>query len=289
MVNRCSAIAVWATVLVVAAPVHAQEPEQSEPTQSPDVADAADKPDVSGSVDTRARELFLRGDRLYANGDYAGAITAFKEAYDLSARPLLLFNLANAYERTGRYELAMDALRRYAPDAPEYERKSIAQRLSHLEDRAERAAAPPPSDTPAPPEDTSGQPAETGASDGPVEAGGGGAAGGSSFDTSTLGWVLTLGGGVLVAAGAASAIVAMDARATAEENCIAGVCRREARSAIDRDATASLLADIGLIAGGASMAAGLVLLLVVDSPEVAQRARVSIDAEGLSLGYAGSF
>ncbi len=66
---------------------------------------------IVASPDARARELYLQGDREYQAGRYEQAVAAFQEAYRLSGRPLLLFNLANAYERLGRYAEALEALR----------------------------------------------------------------------------------------------------------------------------------------------------------------------------------
>jgi len=51
--------------------------------------------------DERARELYDNGAILYEEGRYEDAIAAWKAAYDLSPKPLLLFNVANAYERIG--------------------------------------------------------------------------------------------------------------------------------------------------------------------------------------------
>ena len=88
------------------------------------------------AADQRARELYLRGDALYAEGLYGAAIELFLESYNLSGRPLLLFNLANAYERAGRYGEAAQALRAYEPHAMPDEREAIAGRLTRLEAQA---------------------------------------------------------------------------------------------------------------------------------------------------------
>jgi tetratricopeptide (TPR) repeat protein len=100
---------------------------------SPPATDPAD--------DARARELYILGDEFYANGRYEAAEEAFAEAYRLSGRPLLLFNLANAQERSGRWPEAAANLQRYRQTAPESERPALDARLGALARRiAERDA-----------------------------------------------------------------------------------------------------------------------------------------------------
>ncbi len=62
------------------------------------------------------------GRKAYTAGDYEGAITEFKAAYDLKATPGPLFNIAKSYERMARYEEAIDYYQQYleaAPNAPD--------------------------------------------------------------------------------------------------------------------------------------------------------------------------
>ena len=54
------------------------------------------------TTEARAKELYENGAALYEEGRYEEAILAWEEAYRLSSRPVLLFNIANAYERLGR-------------------------------------------------------------------------------------------------------------------------------------------------------------------------------------------
>ena len=67
--------------------------------------------------DKRARELYIRGDKAYAEGDYEAALAAFEEAYELSGRHALLYNMANAHERLGEYDKALEKLRKFLPHA----------------------------------------------------------------------------------------------------------------------------------------------------------------------------
>jgi tetratricopeptide (TPR) repeat protein len=83
--------------------------------------------------DSRARELFLEGEAHYAAGRYELAAERYLEAYQLSQRPELLFNLGNAYERMGEYEKAADYLRRYADSPRARDVVSVRERVRRLE------------------------------------------------------------------------------------------------------------------------------------------------------------
>jgi tetratricopeptide (TPR) repeat protein len=54
------------------------------------------------TADETARKVFEAGEREYAVGRYKEAAVAFEEAYRLSNRAELLFNLGNTYERMGQ-------------------------------------------------------------------------------------------------------------------------------------------------------------------------------------------
>jgi tetratricopeptide (TPR) repeat protein len=57
--------------------------------------------DTAEERQQRARELFHQGSQLYDQAHYDEAIVRFEEAYRLSARPGLLFNIAQAYRLKG--------------------------------------------------------------------------------------------------------------------------------------------------------------------------------------------
>jgi hypothetical protein len=64
-----------------------------------------------------AREKFMRGQRAYQQGDYDQAIAEWQAAYELDARPLILYNLSQAYERNGKLPEAVQALEQYLEQA----------------------------------------------------------------------------------------------------------------------------------------------------------------------------
>lgn len=218
--------------------------------------------------DQRARELYVQGDRYYAEGRYELAVQAFQESYRLSGRPLLLFNLANALERIGRYTEALDALRRYQPSAPPHEQMALRTRIATLEQRA--AQQPPP------------------------------ATAASSGDSSLMvsGFVVGGAGVALTAVGIAMGVLALDERAKAQGGCVAAgagtVCDESVRGALENDATFSLVADLGVFVGAAAVAAGVVLVILgaTSGPSAAPAAAVPYvapRAEGAEVGVVVAF
>jgi len=104
----------------------------------------------------QARMLFNAGAQAYEAGKYPAAIQAFAEAYKLTARPGILFSMAQAYRRQytadrqpANLYAAVKRFREYIAKVEQGGRRADAvQALSELEPMAERlggaAAAPPP-------------------------------------------------------------------------------------------------------------------------------------------------
>ena len=203
------------------------------------------------AADARARRLYREGDRAYAEGRYEDAVDKFDAAYRLSQRPLLLYNLGNAYERLGRFDDAIRALRRYLPHADQDETSVIEARIGNLERRAEEARAKAekepsdegaPSPPPPPPERDSPSP--------PV-----------------LGWTLVGVGGVAAGVGTFFALSASGAADDAKRGCTSAaggtVCSDSAQSDLDREQQMALLADVSF--GLAVVALGVGAYLVISS------------------------
>ena len=109
------------------------------------VARAQGTPDANQE---RAKELYQNGSLLYDEGRYEDAIIAFQEAYRLSEQPKLLYNIAQAQERLGRYQEALDTLSRYRAYAPAEEREALDRRIRNLERRLEeQGTSTPPAPT----------------------------------------------------------------------------------------------------------------------------------------------
>ena len=218
-------------------------------------------------ADRRARQLYRRGTSYYDEGRYEEAVQAFQESYRLSGRPLLLFNIANAFERLGRYDQALSTLRRYAVSARESEQEQIRARIAALEERVaeqqreeeerQRAEAPPPEPEPAPQPPPQVAPPPPSPPPGP------------SFDEGLVYGGIAIGGvGVaLLVAGAVMGALALDARSQAQGGCMAGtdgvtLCDESVSGALSQDTLYSALADTGFAVGGAAAIAGVVLAII---------------------------
>lgn len=218
------------------------------------------------SDDQRALQHYEIGERHYNEGSYEEAISQWLAAYRLSPRPLILFNIANAYERLGRYEEAIDALERYRAEAPPEEHAQLDARLTHLRERAR----------------------------------GGGGGGG---DLLVPGIVVGAVGVATIAAGIVFGALALDARDRLQDPaggaCRASgdrlVCGGDAGGLFSDAETFALAADIGLIGGGVVLATGL-LLVILDlasgpdaSPAAALAPRLAVGRGGASAGIVGRF
>ena len=99
---------------------------------------------------TRADDLFENGRALYQDGSYDGAIAAFKSAYELSGDPVLLYNIALAYDRMDSFDEAIEYLEAYRAVAPAEERDALSEKVDSLRRRKLKAQtdaaakAPPP-------------------------------------------------------------------------------------------------------------------------------------------------
>lgn len=100
-----------------------------------------------GDGEAAARRAFERGRDAYESGDFEAAVQSFDEAYRLSPRPALLFNIGRAAEATGRNEHAIAAYQAYLQQLPAAENRGFVEgRLAQL--HKQRAAPPPPAAPP---------------------------------------------------------------------------------------------------------------------------------------------
>lgn len=230
---------------------------------------------AGSAADQQALALYEQGSAAYTEGRYEDAVRAFSDAYRLSPRPLLLYNLANAYERIGRYAEAVQMLEGYLPHAQISERATIQARLTNLQ-------------------------ARVAAGEGAPSRGGGGGGG-----EALIGVGIGVGGGgvLLAAAGIVMGVLALDARSGLESGesppCRTSAdgrlfCTDRADGRLADGELYALLADIGMIGGGVVAAAGLVLLIVgATSSSGGGSATLAPDVRvgpnGGTVGLAGSF
>lgn len=228
------------------------------------------------AADVRARELFLKGDAAYAEGRYEEALAAFQEAYDLSGRPQLLFNISNSLERLGRYQEAVDALDKYLASGKAKDRDVVQKRLTNLKKRVEDQKKEQEKLAKEEEEKRQREEAERKkreeAAGGAAQGNGHGNNGGGNVvvtpekpSGSIVPWVLIGGGGAVLATGAVFGILALGARSDAKSGCADApsghLCDADARSALDRETTFGLVADIGIVAGLALGGIGTYMLL----------------------------
>lgn len=259
-------------VLVVLAPVDASAQRRGDPRER------------------QARALFEQGELAYEEGRYEEAISAFEQAYGLSARPLLLYNIANAQERLGMLSEALDNLRYYREDAPSDEIAVLDRRIRGLEDRVARQQR----------EDERRRADQEQIARTAAEAAAAAAVRGRGGRTPdeppapVLGWSLTIGGGALAAAGVVFGVLALGARSDAEALCSTvgerTLCPDAADAALSRDSAFSILADVGVIAGAALAGLGLYFVLThgPETPRATSRAASAArvgDGARLSLGF----
>lgn len=103
------------------------------------------------ATDAEARGLFLAGQAAYATSRYDDALRYFRQAYELSRRPQLLYNIAVAADRLRRDEEALAAFEQFVRDTPEDtpQRRDAEARIPVLREAIARARAQ--SETPEPP------------------------------------------------------------------------------------------------------------------------------------------
>src|SRR5687767_7720831 len=96
-------VLLWANDVAGAPPEDAPAP--------PDSADDGRK--IEPAAVERARALADAANEHYAAGRYRLAVPLLREAYELTARPALLFNLAQSHRRAGDCAQALDSYRQY--------------------------------------------------------------------------------------------------------------------------------------------------------------------------------
>jgi tetratricopeptide (TPR) repeat protein len=200
--------------------------------------------DTPATADERARVLFENGRYLFENGRYEEAIIAWEEAYALSHRHKLLFNIASAQERLGLSQEALDTLYQYRIYAEPDELDALESRLISLKSRiAEEVLLAPATQT---------QPGIAAATPLPSP-------------NRTRGIGLTTGGTLLMGAGVALGLSARSARRLAEEGCSelssGFICTDEVSDMVTRQQSLALGADAAMLLGLGATAGGVFFLV----------------------------
>lgn len=96
---------------------------------------------TASELDQRARLHFQSGSSYFDVGEYENALREFEQAYRLSNRAALLYNIGLTHERLGNLREAADALRRYVAETDPPERETLELRIRNIEERAARQAS----------------------------------------------------------------------------------------------------------------------------------------------------
>lgn len=231
--------------------------------------------------DARARELFLEGEAHYAAGRYELAAERYLEAYQLSQRPELLFNVGNAYERLGDYEKAARYLGEYVDNPRARDVVSVRERIRRLEAAAadqKRRAQQEQQPVPQPGSAVTASPAP----------------GAERGRTRSTWWLV--GSGVTAAGAIGMGLLAINAGSNAERDCAdvgRPVCRETASSALAQETAFAIGADVFAVATVVTAGVGIYLLFQDDGqearPAVATRLVPTLGPEGLGVSLSGRF
>jgi len=220
-------LVVLLAMAVIGSPAIAQPPTESEPG-----TDAGDED---------ARALFQEGSRLFEAGAYEEALARFGQAYELTGRVALAYNVGLCLERLGRHGEAATWFSRYAETMPPgEERSTLEERIRRL--RARDAA-------------------RRGTGAGETEASVEHDAGDGGFPV--LPAVLLVASGVALAAGAVFGVLAAGEDSSLDEGC-SPRCSADQVSTLRTYVT---VADVALAIGVVAGVTGVVLLLLGGSPE----------------------
>lgn len=221
-------------------------------------AAAQDREDAA--ADEEARMRFEAGNLAYQQGRYESALNDFRQAYELSQRPALLFNIGAAAQNLRRDQEALDAFEAYLRELPTAQnRAAVEARIAILRRALDEEAREPdereePSEAPAAAASTSPSALSIG-----LLAGGG---------------TLALAGAILIGVGQADYATVADASRGTSWSDVAG--------AYERAEPLSIAGISGLGAGLATAIVGLVLFFVAPDHEPSERA-------GLSAPFAWRF
>ena len=279
----------------------------------------------TAATDEEGRLLFEAGSRAFADARYDVALARFREAYELSRRPALLYNVGQAADRLRLDTDALAAFEGYLaalPNAPN--RREVEVRVAALRRvLGERASAPatpalsapatpapsvaatpaletnpasPPPSAVSAPSPSTGEVATESVSAGhpDVESSAPPAttndAPGETVRPAWAGW-LALGGVALAASGIVPALMASGTTSELDALCDEDrICSADAQPLLDRGASQALAADVLFAAGGAmAIGFGLVWLLGGEPGEATPNLGAWCDGEGCRVSAGGRF
>lgn len=99
----------------------------------------------------KAKAAFAAGKQAFDAGDFPEAVAKFKESYNLSKNPVLLYNIGFANESAGMDDIALYYYRKFLTDAPEdaAQRAEVLERVKTLEKKFQTGTTTPEPSKPA--------------------------------------------------------------------------------------------------------------------------------------------
>ena len=282
-----SAVAIVLTLALGPGALPASAQPQPQPPQSPQ-----QPPD-----DERARSLFIEGEAHYAAGRYELAAERYLQAYELSQRPELLFNLGNAYERLGDYARAAQYLSQYVASPRARDVVSVRERIRRLEAAAaeqQRRAQEEQEQQQVPPDDSADRAdrADRAVTTSPKPAPAGGRSGRATW------WLI--GSGASAAGAIGMGLLALNAGNNAARRCAdtgRPVCLDTASSALTQETVFAISADVLAVATVVTAGVGIYLLFQDDGrgdgeterPATTTRLAPTFGPDGLGVSLSGRF
>jgi tetratricopeptide (TPR) repeat protein len=193
----------------------------------------------------RAVLLFEESEELYNRGDFEGAATLLRRAYELHPDPTLVYNLGRSLEAMGDLDGAIEEYERYLREAPEAEdRGEVEAQLRSLRERRDRLAEAT--------EEPAGDPiVEPGPDDEEPDANEGGG-------ISPWPFVMLGAGGVFGVVGGVCGLVG----GGVHDDAVNEPVQAEAFRLQDQADNLATVANVFFIAGAVALAAGVVVLVV---------------------------
>lgn len=199
---------------------------------------------------TRAREAYNEGADAFRDGQFGEALDRFSEAYELSARAELLYNIGTAHDRLGRRGDALSNYRAYLEALPGAHNRGYTEaRIAVLEREVAEAAALEEAETRRQEErccveeEPIAQPVAEGRAHVPAI-------------------VLVASAGAFGVAAAVTGALALGQRNELEDTCPGLVCESAQQESIDRLRSLSLATDVLIGAAAAAAAVGVILFIV---------------------------
>ncbi len=249
--------------------------------------------DDQDDADAQARRVFRIAQAHYDNGEFEEAAEGFDEAYRLSQRPQLLYNMYIAHRDAQNLPRAADALRRFleeVPDAPD--RDQLNSRLERMEealasgssatitpeddeDRIDPNAMDGDSASGASPETTEGsEPDVASTGDEPTTAP---ADDGSGASLPVPAIIVGSAGVGLIVAGVITGALASSAQSELEEGCPTRVgCDPALEDTLNSGQTLAVVTDVLLFTGIAAVGAGVLMFFLMRDDGESEPAPVAV-------------